>query len=165
METKRANFELTPEQEDALQQLKRLLDAPSVKEAMLRSSRVVLFLANEMVSGKRLYLGEGPDSVTRLALPDIEPPVGGWNWLAPRPHPWRRQLWVKGRRLLAAQVGAAIESSGMSAEEAAAHWELPREAIAEIQAYCAQNAALIALEAEEETRQLSDAVLNADVVY
>lgn len=165
METKRANFELTPEQEAVLQQLKRLLDAPSIKETMLRSSRVVLFLANEMVSGKRLYLGEGPDSVTRLALPDIEPPVGGWNWLAPRPHQWRRQLWVKGRHWLAAQVGAAIQSSGMSEEEAAANWGLPREAIAEIQAYCAQNAVLIALEAEEETRQQADMALNLDVVY
>lgn len=164
METKRANFEITPEQEASLQQLKRMLDAPSIKEAVLRSSRVMLFLANEMSGGKRLYLGESPENATRIALPDIES-SSGWKWLTQRPHPWRRQLWVKGRRLLASQVWADMQTNGMSEEEAAANWDLPREAIAEILAYRDQNAALIALEADEEKRQLADAGVNLEAVH
>lgn len=164
METKRANFEISLEQEASLQQLKQLLDAPSIKEAVLRSSRVMLFLAGEMSSGKRLYLGESPEKATRVALPDIEPSFG-WKWLTQRPHPWRRQLWVKGRRLLASQVWSDMQTNGMTEAEAAANWDLPREAIEEILAYRLQNAALIALEADEEKRQLADAGVNLEIVH
>jgi hypothetical protein len=164
METKRANFEITLEQEASLLQLKQLLDAPSIKEAVLRSSRVMIFLANEMSRGKRLYLGESRESATRVALPDIEPSFS-WKWLMQRPHPWRRQLWVKGRRLLASQVWADMQINGMTEEEAAINWDLPRGAIEEILAYCTQNTALIAMEANEEKRQLADAGVNLEIVH
>ena len=42
-----------------------------------------------------------------------------WKYLVERPHPWRRQRWIKGRRLLASTVWADMIVNAMSVEEAA----------------------------------------------
>jgi hypothetical protein len=156
-QSKRANFQVTAEQEARLVAVKELLEAPSLKEAVLRMSRVMLVLARELASGKRLYVGERPETVERLVLPDLEGAEGGWRWLVARPHPWRRQLWVKGRKLLAAQVWSDIQANALTPEQAAQDWSLPLEAVEEVLRYCEENTALIVLEAEEERRRLADA--------
>jgi len=156
-ETKRANFDVTPEQQARLDALKEAMCASSLKDAVLRTSSVMLILARELAAGKHLYLGERRESAERLVLPELEPLIGQWRWLVARPHPWRRQLWVKGRRLLASQVWADMRANGLTAEQAADDLDLPLVAIDEILRYCEANAALIALEADEERRQLTDA--------
>jgi hypothetical protein len=156
-QTRRANFEVTPEQEARLIALKDVLEASSLKDAVLRMSSVMLVLARELASGKRLYVGERPETAQRLVLPELEAVEGAWRWLVARPHPWRRQLWVKGRKLVAAQVWSDMQANGLSAEQAARNWDLPLEAVDEVRRYCQDNAALIALEADEERRRLNDA--------
>jgi hypothetical protein len=156
-QTKRANFEITPDQEARLSALKELFQASSLKDAILRTSTVMLVLARELATGKHLYVGERSDTAERLILPDLEALEGGWRWLVARPHPWRRQLWVKGRKLLASQVWSDMSTNGLTENQAAEDWDLPAEAIKEIVRYCGQNAALIALEADEERRRLRDA--------
>ena len=156
-QTKRANFEVTPEQEARLIAVKDVLEASSLKDAVLRMSSVMLVLARELASGKRLYVGDRPETAERLVLPEIEAVEGGWRWLVARPHPWRRQLWVKGRKLLAAQVWSDMQANELTAEQAARDWDLPLEAVEEILRYCKESAVLIALEADEERRRLTDA--------
>jgi hypothetical protein len=155
--TKRANFEITPDQEARLSALKEMLQASSLKDVVLRMSAVMLVLARELAGGKHLYVGERSDTAERLILPELESVEGSWRWLVARPHPWRRQLWVKGRKLLAAQVWSDMNSNQLTEEQAAQDWDLPLEAIREITRYCEGNAALIALEADEERRRLNDA--------
>jgi hypothetical protein len=156
-QTKRANFEITPEQEACLSALKEAFQASSLKDAILRMSTVMLVLARELAAGKHLYIGECSDTVERLILPELEVLEDGWRWLVARPHPWRRQLWVKGRKLLASQVWSDMMSNQLTAKQAAEDWDLPPEAIEESVRYCEQNATLIALEADEERRRLRDA--------
>ena len=156
-QTKRANFEVTPEQEALLSAVKEALQASSLKDAVLRMSSVMLVLARELASGKRLYIGDRPETAERLVLPELEAVEGGWRWLVARPHPWRRQLWVKGRKLLAAQVWSDMHANQLTKQQAALDWDLPLEAVDEIVRYCEENAALIGLEADEERRRLSDA--------
>jgi hypothetical protein len=156
-QTKRANFEITPDQEARLFALKELLQASSLKDAILRTSTVMLVLARELAAGKHLYVGERSDTAERLILPELETLEGGWRWLVSRPHPWRRQLWVKGRKLLASQVWSDMNSNGLTESQSAEDWHLPSEAIEEIVQYCKENAALIALESDEERRRLRDA--------
>ena len=156
-QTKRANFEITLEQEARLSALKEMFQASSLKDAILRTSAVMLVLARELASGKHLYVGERSDTAERLILPELEALAGGWRWLFARPHPWRRQLWVKGRKLLASQVWSDMNSNRLTTSQAAEDWDLPAEAIEEIIRYCEENAALIALEADEERRRLRDA--------
>ena len=64
-------------------------------------------------------------------------------------------MWVKGRRLRASQVWHDMLANGMSEAQAAENWDLPLAAIREVVAYCAENAELIAAEADEERQQLN----------
>jgi uncharacterized protein (DUF433 family) len=154
-ESKRANFEVTPEQEARLAQVKELLQASSLKDTVLRMSNVMLVIARELARGKRLYLGERPETAERLVLPELEAVHDGWRWLVEWPHPWRRQLWVKGRKLLASQVWLDMGANGLTPEEAARDWDLPLEAIEEAVRYCEANRPLIEAEAAEERRRLA----------
>lgn len=156
---KRQNFNVSPEEETELQRLRDTMGASSVKDALLRATRVVLTLAQEIQQGRRIYIGEPGGSQARLMLPDMEASVEPWKYLTPRPHAWKRQLFVKGRRLTAANVWYDMQANDMSSTEAAENWDLPLEAIEEIDRYCQSNQALIAMEADEERRTLLDACI------
>src|SRR5262249_42804490 len=79
-----------------------------------------------------------------------------WRYLVARPHPWRRQLAIKGRNLTVGQLMSTIRANRLSPEQACQGLELPLEAIHEAITYCTENRALIELEAAEERRRLSE---------
>ncbi len=80
-----------------------------------------------------------------------------WKYLAPRPGSWKKQLFVSGRRLTAANVWLDMLTNKMTPEEAAEDWDLPLEVVQEIVCYCEANYSLITMECEEEKRALQDA--------
>ncbi|MEB3219228.1 MAG: hypothetical protein VKN72_23755 [Nostocales cyanobacterium 94392] len=80
--------------------------------------------------------------------------VENWQYLVTRPHPWRRQLYIKGRKLLASTIWQDMISNDMSAEQAAENWNLPLAAIYETINYCENNRELLKLEADEERYRL-----------
>lgn len=80
--------------------------------------------------------------------------VSPWRYLVERPHPWRRQLCVKGRNMTAAQLIGAMNANGLSAAAAAEDFDLPIEVVNEAARYCVVEAELLALEADEERRRL-----------
>lgn len=73
-----------------------------------------------------------------------------WQYLVARPHPWRKQLYIKGRKLLASTVWLDMISNQMSSEDAAENWDLPLPAIDEVINYCESHQELLQLEADEE---------------
>ena len=75
--------------------------------------------------------------------------IEDWQYLAKRNHPWRKQLYIKGRRLLASTVWQDTVTNEMSREEAAANWDLPIDAIDEVFRYCESHQDLLKLEADE----------------
>ncbi|MDZ8104572.1 MAG: hypothetical protein RM338_02985 [Nostoc sp. DedQUE12a] len=77
-----------------------------------------------------------------------------WKYLVTRPHPWRRQLYIKGRKLLVSTVWQDMIANKMSAEQAAENWDLPLAAIHEAINYCENNQELLKLEADEERYRL-----------
>jgi hypothetical protein len=153
-DTKRQNFNITPEQEAELTWLRDAIGASSTKDAVLRAVRVLAILAREVQQGRRLYLGTESGPLTQLLIPELQPPADGWKYLVARPHPWRRQLYVKGRKLRASTVWMDMQTNEMTVEEAADDWALPLEAIEEIIRYCGSHQQLLAMEAEEERRRL-----------
>ena len=154
--TKRANFDITPEQEELLAHLRAQLAASSTKEALLRAVQLTTLLLDEVSQGNRLFVGKSPATAIRLVIPELEARAHGhWRWLLERPHPWRRQLWVKGRKLLASAVWLDALTNGMGPREAAENWDLPQEASEEIYEYCEANKALIEAEANEERQRLN----------
>ena len=78
-----------------------------------------------------------------------------WQYLTARPHAWRRQLWVKGRKLPAAVVWTDWRVNGGTLEEIADNWDLPINAVREILCYGEENQEFLRMEAEEEKRRLA----------
>jgi hypothetical protein len=68
---KRANFDLSPEQDELLVHLRALLSASSVKDAVLRAAQLTTVLLQEMQHGNRLWLILGFEDVveSKLLLP------------------------------------------------------------------------------------------------
>jgi len=83
--------------------------------------------------------------------------TNNWSWthLVPIPHPWRKGLYIKGRKLSAATVWTAMMVNSLSREDAADNWNLPVDAIDEIIEYCESNKKLIQRESAEEGRRLA----------
>ncbi len=55
-----------------------------------------------------------------------------WQYLEPRPHPWRKQLYLKEKRIKASVIYSDIMANNETVSEAAENWDLPLAAIAEI---------------------------------
>lgn len=150
VDSKRQNFNVDADQAADLELARANLHAPTIKDAMLRAARLVNVLAKELESGSRLMLVDPSGQSSRLILSDLEDGSPRWKYLCARPHPWRRQLYVKGRKLLASTVVYSMEANNQTPEEAADDRDLPLEAVLEAVRYCELDADLIRMEAEEE---------------
>src|SRR5438270_8690208 len=89
---------------------------------------------------------------TRVA----EVPVAPWKHLAIRPHRWRRQLFVRGRNLTVGHLVMTMRANRLTPEQAAEDLDLSIEAVREAAVYFDQNRELIAQEATEERRALTE---------
>ncbi len=157
-DTKRQNFNITPEQEAEIAWLREAIDAPTTKDAILRSVRVMATLAKEVREGRSIYLAAPGAPLERLLIPDLEPAGrSDWKYLAPRPSSGRKQLYYKGRRLPAFRVWMDMQVNGRTPQEAAENWDLPLEAVQEAIRYCELNQELLGMEADEEKRLLLEA--------
>src|SRR5436853_7610023 len=103
-DAKRQNFNISPEQEAEIARLRELLDAPTVKEAILSAVRFYTVIANEMKQGQQLYLArDSSGPLQKLIVPELQALKSQrYKYLVQRPHEWRQQFYVKGRRLPAA---------------------------------------------------------------
>ena len=91
-----------------------------------------------------------PDQFEEPVLPGIEEQLlNDTIWLVQRPHAWRRQPWIKGRRLTAGDLARTIEIEDWTPERAAAEFDLPVDAIFEAQRYLAANRDLVLAEEQE----------------
>ncbi len=88
----------------------------------------------------RKYLG--PFEPFRITMADGT----AWKHLVARPHPWRKQLYLKGRNMTVRQLVGGILADRLTEEQAAANWDLPLEAIREALAYAEQNKELLEYE-------------------
>ena len=82
------------------------------------------------------------------------PEIENWQYLVARPHAWRKQLYIKGRKLLASTIWRDMTANQMSPEQAAENWDLPLSAIYEAIDYCENHQELLKLEADEERYRL-----------
>jgi uncharacterized protein (DUF433 family) len=100
-------------------------------------------------SDRALLIGALVDSLQQVET------VPSWNYLVARAHPWRKQLYVKGTKLLASLVWQDALANQMSQEQVAENWDLSLVAIDEIWRYCEANRSLIEMEAKEESYRLA----------
>jgi uncharacterized protein (DUF433 family) len=79
-----------------------------------------------------------------------ELPVRPWRFLVKRQHPWRKQLYIKGRNLTARQLVGSIKANGFDEKKAAENHHLPVAAIREALEYVEKNLEFLAAESEIE---------------
>ncbi|MEY2831023.1 MAG: hypothetical protein RLZZ574_281 [Cyanobacteriota bacterium] len=77
-----------------------------------------------------------------------------WQYLEQRPHPWRQQLYIKGKKLRAFTVWMDMLVNELTPQDVAENKELPLAAVYEAILYCQSNQELLEKEAEEERRRL-----------
>lgn len=154
-ETKRQNFNVSPVQEAQIEWLRQAMGVTTTKETILRSISVVTVLQNYLQQGYQIRLVTANEQI-HVVVPELEPaPQSTWKYLVSRPHPWRRQLYVKGRRLLASTVCQDMLVNELNTEEAE-NFDLPYDAIHEIIRYCEANKELIKMEAQEELYRMKE---------
>ena len=86
-----------------------------------------------------------------------------WQFLIARPHPWRRQLWIKGRKLPAAVVWTDGRVNGGTVQEIADNCDLPVAAVEEAIRYGDTHQDLLRMEAEEEKWRLAEAGISVEM--
>jgi hypothetical protein len=157
-DTRRENFDVSPEQQAEIEMLQELIEAPSKRDALLMAVHLALHLAVETKKGNQVFVGHpGHNDLKRFVMLGIEKPnIRRWMYLVEQAHPWRRQLYVKGRKLPAAAVWTTMNANKLSAEDAADNWDLPIDAVHEIIEYCENNKVLLEMEAAEELRRLEE---------
>src|SRR5437762_13149385 len=79
-----------------------------------------------------------------------EAAVAPWKHLVRRQHPWRKQLYVKGRNMTARQLVGAMKADNRNEDETADDFGLSVEAVREALAYVEQNKELVNAEVEME---------------
>ncbi len=162
LETKRQNFNITLEQEAKLNWLQEAMGASNMKETIVRSLDIMFILKQNLTPGSKLFL-QTPEGEVRILIPELESNHNqDWLYLVKRPHQWRKQLYIKGRKLLASTVWQDLMINQMSKEEAATNWNLPITVIEEVIAYCETYQDLIKLEAEEEGYCLQEKGVNLE---
>ncbi|TVQ44267.1 MAG: hypothetical protein EA365_10555 [Gloeocapsa sp. DLM2.Bin57] len=85
-----------------------------------------------------------------------------WQYLEKRPHLWREQLYLKGRKLKAFTVWMNMIVNEMTPSEAADNWDLPLAAVREVIEYCETHQELLRREAQEERRRLEEKGINLE---
>ncbi len=75
------------------------------------------------------------------------------TYLEVHPHPWRRQLALRGRNIRVGQLVASMRANKLTPEEAADDYNLPLEQVEEALAYYAENSDFIDNELREDRRR------------
>ncbi len=83
-----------------------------------------------------------------------QPDEKGYMYLEVRPHPWRRQLALRGRNIRVGQLVASMRANKLTPEEAADNYNLPLEQVEEALAYYEENSDFIDNELREDKRRL-----------
>lgn len=77
-----------------------------------------------------------------------------WQYLEKRSHPWRQQLYIKGRRMKASTVWIDMLANELTLEEVADNKDLPLAAVKEAIEYCESHQELLQKEAQIERQRL-----------
>lgn len=157
-DSRRENFEVTPQQQADIEALQEMLAASSKKDAVLFAVQVALHLASEIRQGNQIFIrDEESHDLKRLVLLGLEKTRSQkWMYLCEHTHAWKRELYVKGRKLPASAVWTTSIANNMTVQETAVDWDIPVKAVEEIFEYCESHRELLEMEAAEELRLLNE---------
>lgn len=147
---RRTSVDLSPQTEAALTQLALAHFRNARGDAIRTAISVLAWLIAEREAGRAVIAVDEDDIPERATVPVVpgleEAFAAQWRWLVPRRHPWRRQLWIKGRRIAAGDLARTVEIEGWDPQRAAQEYDLPVEAVLEAQQYLSQARQLVLAE-------------------
>ncbi len=157
----RIQVDVPDEQVRLMDGLIRRLSLRSRADLWRESYAAFLWIVNEMLAGRRVVSldNETLAQITRykeLNLVAVQPfTFEGYRYLVARPHPWRRQLCLKGRNMTVGQLVATMKANDLSPEEAAQDMELPLEQVREALAYYDLHRDLVDMELREQASRVA----------
>ncbi len=128
-----------------------------VSDAVTTALETFQWVVDARTRGKRVIATDSaslPPTYEEPVIAGLEGLGQDWTWLVRRDHPWRRQLWVKGRNLTAGDLVRTASTEGWPPEETARQFDVPLEAVIEALRYAEDARELIAAE-EAENRILA----------
>lgn len=138
----------------------------SLSDTVTAGLTILQWFVRQRLAGRRVVAvteDQLPQTFEEPVIPALEQAMNdamddNWTWLVARPHAWRRQLWIKGRRLTAGDLARTLEIEGWDAERGAEEFELPVEAIEEAQRYLEAKRDLVLAEERENRLAVESAV-------
>lgn len=121
-------------------------------DAIRAALSLLTWTADERGRGRRVVAVAAEDLPARYAeplVPELTDPGDEWTWLVRRPHPWRRQPFLKGARITAGDLARTMEIEGWTDERAADEYGLAVEAVREAREYLAVHRELVLAEERE----------------
>jgi uncharacterized protein (DUF433 family) len=157
----RVQFDLRAEQAPILDLLEQQLGSRSRADLLEAALSTLLWLVTEQRRGRKI-VSIDPSELPRLqhAVELAGPPASLpsndlYEHLVARPHPWRRQLSLKGRNLTVGQLLATMHADHLTPEEAAEELDLPLGQVREALVYYQANRDLVDAELREDRAQLA----------
>jgi uncharacterized protein (DUF433 family) len=123
-----------------------------VSDAVTTALETFQWVVDARRRGKRVIATDAdslPPTFEEPVIAGLEGLGQDWTWLVRRDHPWRRQLWVKGRNMTAGDLVRTASIEGWAPEEAAHQFDLPLDAVVEALRYTESARDLIAAEEAE----------------
>ncbi|MGH2458871.1 MAG: hypothetical protein ACRDIY_08385 [Chloroflexota bacterium] len=156
----RIQFNLRPEQLRLVELLERKLAVRSRADLLQEAIGTLFWVVRESMRGRRVISVSDAelnklDHVVEFASPALALATDDlYEYLVARPHPWRRQLSLKGRNMTVGQLVATMKADGLSAEAAAEDLGLPAAQIRDALAYYDLNRDLVDSELREDKSRL-----------
>jgi uncharacterized protein (DUF433 family) len=151
----RLQIELRPNEERLMARL-RAAYGENESEAGRRLLMLFDRLADVVAGGAVLTALPAGDERAVDAIPELtaamRPEATRYRYLVRVPHPWRKQLVLKGRRISVGNLVTRIRAGGLDAEQAAHDFDLPLAAVTEALDNYERERALIESELAEERR-------------
>jgi uncharacterized protein (DUF433 family) len=149
-------IDLRPEDELTLERARRALGTDGDSDTGRALLMLFAKLSAAIDQGTVISFLPGDDPRAVDAVPELTSamrPQVRYTYLVQVPHPWRKQLSLKGRRITAGQLVAAMEANSMSVEQTAADFDVDPLAVAEAIDYVSRHRSLVEAEAAEEQRR------------
>ena len=158
----RIQLDLSAEQAAVLDLMETKLGARTRSDLLQEAIGMLLWYVQENLKGRKVVSIDPVEMGKLQHVVELARPVATlstadmYDYLVARPHPWRRQLSLKGRNITVGQLIANMTVEDMTPEQAVEQFELPLAQIREAIAYYEANKGLVEAEFREEKRRLQD---------
>ncbi len=158
----RIQLDLRAEQVHLLELLQEQLGVRSRANLIEESISTLLWFVQEQRRGRKVVsvdpaeLSKLTHAVEFASRASVFPGNELYDHLVARPHPWRRQLALKGRNMTVGQLVATMRADNLSAEAAADDLGLQLAQVREALAYYDAHRELVDAELREDAHRLQD---------